>query len=232
VFKIECRFACVGLLFNKPTKKGGDMSKKSKFFIILGVFLFAYFMLFDSPRVRYAILDMFSMLQDYIRKHILLCLVPSFFIVGAISVFISQNAVMKYLRVEANKIIAYGGSISSCTFLPLFSKTAFGEEKIAVSNDSEKVKKKLPKLVDFGSGKCIPCKMMFPVLDVLKKKYKGKLEVVFMDIGKHYVEAKKCGIKLIPTQIIYSFKGKEVYRHEGYIPQEQLEKQLLKVGIK
>lgn len=93
------------------------------------VFLAAYFIPFDHPRVKSAVIEMFTMLQDYAHKHVLLCLVPAFFIAGAISVFISQAAVMKYLGSEANKVVAYGvASVSgailavcSCTVLPLFA---------------------------------------------------------------------------------------------------------------
>ncbi len=105
------------------------MNQKKKFAIIILVFSAAYFIPFEHPRFRTAIFDMFAMLQDYAHKHVLLCLVPAFFIAGAISVFISQAAVMKYLGAGANKVIAYGvASVSgailavcSCTVLPLFA---------------------------------------------------------------------------------------------------------------
>ncbi|HNT44566.1 MAG TPA: permease [Syntrophorhabdaceae bacterium] len=100
-----------------------------KFLILLGAFVGAYFIPFDNPSVRKAILESFYMLQDYAQKHVLLCLVPAFFIAGAISVFISQASVMKYLGPAANKCLAYSvASVSgtvlavcSCTVLPLFA---------------------------------------------------------------------------------------------------------------
>jgi hypothetical protein len=97
--------------------------------LLLGVFLFAYLVPFSSPVVRNAIMEAFLMLQEYARQHVLLCLIPALFIAGAISVFISQGSVMKYLGGKANKVLAYGvASVSgailavcSCTVLPLFA---------------------------------------------------------------------------------------------------------------
>jgi uncharacterized membrane protein YraQ (UPF0718 family) len=99
------------------------------FAVILGVFLFAYLVPFSSAVVRNAIMEAFFMLQEYARQHVLLCLVPAFFIAGAIAVFISQGSVIKYLGGKAKKAVAYGvASISgailavcSCTVLPLFA---------------------------------------------------------------------------------------------------------------
>jgi len=101
--------------------------------LMLAVFLLAYFLPFASlstgstaPRV---IREALLMLQDYAHHHVLLCLVPALFIAGAISVFISQAAVMKYFGAAARKVVAYSvaavsGTIlaaCSCTILPLFA---------------------------------------------------------------------------------------------------------------
>ena len=100
-----------------------------KMAIIVGVFLAAYFIPLHSPRVLSAILSAFYMLQDYARLHVLTCLIPAFFIAGAVVNFISSQAVLRYLGPAANRVVAYGvaavsGSIlavCSCTVLPLFS---------------------------------------------------------------------------------------------------------------
>jgi len=81
---------------------------------------------------------------------------------------------------------------------------------------------RLPRLVDLGATKCIPCKMMAPILEGLKKEYKGRLEVVFIDVWENPDEAKKSGIKIIPTQIFYDASGKELYRHEGFFSKEDI----------
>ena len=106
------------------------LSKDVKVFAMLvGVFLLAYFVPFASLLVRRSALEAFLLLQEYARQHVLLCLVPALFIAGAISVFISQQSVVKYLGARANKVLAYGvASVSgailavcSCTVIPLFA---------------------------------------------------------------------------------------------------------------
>lgn len=105
------------------------MSERNKLLLMVGVFLGAYFLPIEQARVQGALVEAFTMLKDYAREHVLLCLVPAFFIAGAISVFVRQDAVMRYLGAGANKVVAYGvASVSgtilavcSCTVLPLFS---------------------------------------------------------------------------------------------------------------
>lgn len=81
---------------------------------------------------------------------------------------------------------------------------------------------KLPRLVDLGATKCIPCKLMAPILEELKQSYAGKLEVQFIDVWVNPDEAPKYGIKLIPTQIFYDAAGKELFRHEGFFAREDI----------
>ena len=76
--------------------------------------------------------------------------------------------------------------------------------------------KALPRLVDLGADKCIPCKMMAPLLVELRSEYEGTLKVEFIDVWKNPEEAPKYGIKLIPTQIFFDASGKELFRHECF----------------
>ena len=93
------------------------------------VFVLFYFLPVGCKRFDNAVLESLYLVKWYAREHVLLCLIPAFFIAGAITVFINQNAVMKYLGPKANKLIAYGvASVSgtilavcSCTVLPLFA---------------------------------------------------------------------------------------------------------------
>jgi thioredoxin 1 len=80
----------------------------------------------------------------------------------------------------------------------------------------------LPKLVDLGAGKCIPCKMMAPILDELKETYADKLEVIFIDVWENPDKAKEYGIQMIPTQIFYDATEKELFRHEGFFSKEDI----------
>ena len=105
------------------------MKEKTKIFIIIAVFIFFYFMPFSNYRMPQAILESLLMAQDYARQHVLLCLIPAFFIAGAIANFISQENVIKYFGASANKFLSYtvasvSGTIlavCSCTVLPLFT---------------------------------------------------------------------------------------------------------------
>lgn len=100
-----------------------------KFALFVAVFLAAFYIPFSNSRVSSAILESFHMLQEYAREHVLFCLIPAFFIAGAISNFVSQDAVIKYFGSEAKKWVSYAvASVSgtilavcSCTVLPLFA---------------------------------------------------------------------------------------------------------------
>ena len=80
----------------------------------------------------------------------------------------------------------------------------------------------LPRLVDLGADKCIPCKMMAPILEELKTAYAGQFEVEFIDVWKNPDAGKPYGIRSIPTQIFIDAGGKELFRHEGFFPKEDI----------
>ncbi|MEX2444248.1 MAG: permease [Alkalispirochaeta sp.] len=103
--------------------------KKNRLLLaMVGVFLLAYFVPWSAPRVSGAVQEGFLMLAEYAREHVLLCLIPAFFIAGAITIFLNQQSVIKYLGPDAPKLTAYSvASVSgtilavcSCTVLPLF----------------------------------------------------------------------------------------------------------------
>jgi uncharacterized membrane protein YraQ (UPF0718 family) len=105
------------------------MHERSKLLILVGVFLVAYIVPWSHPTIRQSGLEAFLMLQEYAREHVLTCLIPAFFIAGAIAVFVSQASVLKYFGAQAHKVLAYAvASVSgtilavcSCTVLPLFA---------------------------------------------------------------------------------------------------------------
>jgi len=105
-----------------------DLSPNKQLFVFFLLFLIAYFVPFDHPVVVRSILEAFLMLSDYAREHVLLCLIPAFFIAGAIMVFVNQQSVIRYLGPKAPKWLSYSvASVSgavlavcSCTVLPLF----------------------------------------------------------------------------------------------------------------
>ena len=89
----------------------------------------------------------------------------------------------------------------------------------------------LPRLVDLGAGKCIPCKMMAPILEELKTEYAGKLEIEFIDVWKDPAAGDAYGIRVIPTQIFYNAGGKELFRHEGFYSKEDILKKWQELGV-
>jgi len=95
----------------------------------------------------------------------------------------------------------------------------------------QKQQKHLPRLVDLGAGKCIPCKMMVPILDELKMEYKGKFDVVVIDVWKNRSAGRKYRIRVIPTQIFYDAAGKELYRHQGFFAKDDILKKWKELGI-
>ena len=105
------------------------MKEKHKFISILTVFLIAYYAPFEALKLSGPVYEALMMLQEYARQHVLLCLVPAFFIAGAISNFVSRQSVIKYFGAKANKVLSYSvASVSgailavcSCTVLPLFA---------------------------------------------------------------------------------------------------------------
>ena len=91
--------------------------------------------------------------------------------------------------------------------------------------------KTLPRLVDLGANKCIPCKMMAPILEDLKQTYAGKLDVEFIDVWQNAEAGGKYGIRVIPTQIFFDAAGKELFRHEGFFAKEDILKTWKQYGV-
>ena len=90
---------------------------------------------------------------------------------------------------------------------------------------------RLPKLLDLGATKCIPCKMMAPILEKLKKDYAGRLEVEFIDVWQNPGAGKQYKIELIPTQIFFSDSGKELFRHVGFYGRDDILAKWKELGV-
>jgi thiol-disulfide isomerase/thioredoxin len=90
---------------------------------------------------------------------------------------------------------------------------------------------KLPRLVDLGADKCIPCKMMAPILKELKTEYAGRMDVEFIDVWKNPDAGKPYKIQLIPTQIFFDASGKERFRHEGFFGKEDILAKWKELGV-
>ncbi|MFH1221295.1 MAG: thioredoxin family protein [Candidatus Eisenbacteria bacterium] len=90
----------------------------------------------------------------------------------------------------------------------------------------------LPRLVDLGRGTCIPCKQMAPILEELSREYEGRAIVEVIDLRYRPQAAMEYGIKLIPTQVFFDKKGVEVWRHEGFMPKDQIVAKFQELGVK
>jgi thioredoxin 1 len=101
----------------------------------------------------------------------------------------------------------------------------------AGGGDSPQSDKPLPRLVDVGAGKCISCILMKPILEELRRLYKGQLEVVFVDIGDDPDARKPYDVYVMPTQIFYDASGRELFRHEGFMSREDIEAKWSELGI-
>ena len=86
-------------------------------------------------------------------------------------------------------------------------------------------------MIDLGADQCVPCKMMAPILEKLKKDYEGKAAIIFIDVWKNSDPARQYGIRAIPTQIFFDAGGREVQRHVGFMSEKDIVQQLTKMGV-
>jgi thioredoxin 1 len=93
------------------------------------------------------------------------------------------------------------------------------------------VAKALPRMLDLGSTTCKPCIMMVDVMNALRTQYSKTLQVEFIDINENRDAASQYGIRAIPTQIFFDADGKEIFRHEGYYPKDDIVAKFKELGI-
>lgn len=89
----------------------------------------------------------------------------------------------------------------------------------------------LPRLVELGSTTCVPCKMMAPVLDDLRKEYPASLQVEFIDVTENRAAAEEFAIRVIPTQVFLGKDGKELFRHEGFFAKADIVAKWKELGV-
>ena len=130
---------------------------------------------------------------------------------------------MKKILIIIALIVAIG--------LVMYAKRIDTKSKTEVIKSVE-TRNDIPRLLDLGADKCMACKAMDPVLEKLRKEFKGKLQVDFMDVWKNSKEVEKYKVQSIPTQIFFDANGKELYRHIGFISEEDILKKWKELGIK
>lgn len=89
----------------------------------------------------------------------------------------------------------------------------------------------LPRMVDLGAGKCIPCRLMKPVLDELKRDFADRFVTEFIDVWENPDAGEPYGIEMIPTQIFYNAEGKELFRHAGFYGKEDILGKWKELGV-
>jgi len=109
--------------------------------------------------------------------------------------------------------------------------TATGTPAQTVSAEKVESEKMLPRLLDLGAGKCIPCKMMAPILEELKHAYAETFKTEFVDVWQDPEPGRKYGIRVIPTQIFFDADGKELFRHEGFFSKEDILAKWKELGV-
>jgi len=89
----------------------------------------------------------------------------------------------------------------------------------------------LPRLVELGAGKCQACKAMAPIIEQLRKEYAGRIEVESIDVIEDRERARQIDFNLIPSQVFFDADGKELWRHEGFMPKDQIEAKFAELGM-
>jgi thioredoxin 1 len=118
---------------------------------------------------------------------------------------------------------------------PIEVSAAWAKEQAALAKDNLVDKARAsgrPSMVDFGASGCRPCDMMAPILEMLKKKHEGKANILFVHVREEQVLAARYGVQSIPVQVFFDKDGKEVFRHVGFFPQDEIEKKLAEMGVK
>ena len=89
-----------------------------------------------------------------------------------------------------------------------------------------------PTVIDLGARSCVPCKQMAPILESLAREYRGRAEVLFIDVHEDRAAAGKFRVQMIPTQIFFDARGREVKRHIGFMDRAAIVKELRTAGLK
>ena len=143
--------------------------------------------------------------------------------------------IAEYLRQQKQQelIAQHIKTIGQRTNIGVAADWAKAQAALAKDNPVDKARASgKPSLVDFGSKGCRPCDMLAPILETLKKKYDGQANVLFVSVVQDQILTARYGVDSIPVQVFFDKDGKEVLRHEGFYPQEDIEKKLAELGVK
>jgi thioredoxin 1 len=143
----------------------------------------------------------------------------------------TKKAILVLLGSLAFWIGACRSESAQKTPAPASKETAAEGIVLVTNNLNLDFSRHLLTFIELGADKCIPCKAMQPIMKEIAAEYKGKVQVVFYDVWKDPEPARKYGIQLIPTQVFLDKNGKEVFRHTGLFPKDELVAFLRKQGV-
>ncbi len=185
-------------------------------------------------------------IQDYLEKHVLKDVrvsdgeVKKFYnenkeLFGGASLGQVREQLRQYLLGEKNQRIVVEHIRDLGKKMEILVAGAWLKRQAVLARDNPVEKARAsgkPSLVDFGADGCMACDMLAPIIEEVKAKYAGKVNVVLVHVSRRQVLAARYGIQAIPVQVFYDKSGKEVFRHVGFFPREQIEKKLLEMGVK
>ncbi len=119
--------------------------------------------------------------------------------------------------------------------IPVFVSAGWVERQVQRARDNSVDKARAsgkPTFASFGADTCIPCQKMAPTREAVREKYDGKLNVVYVHVGKEQVLASRYGVQGIPLVLFFDADGREVLRHTGLMSQDQIESKLAEMGVK
>lgn len=149
-------------------------------------------------------------------------------IVTALAVVVAGAVILKKGKTPGE---SQTETVAAATSGPAAGAVANATPAAETSKASPAITAKLPRMVDLGAGKCIPCKMMKPILDDLKANYADQFITEFIDVWENPDAGKKYGIEMIPTQVFYDAEGKERFRHVGFYGKEDILGKWKELGV-
>jgi len=144
------------------------------------------------------------------------------------------DGIRQYLLQDKKQqaVNAYIDSLGETVKLRINDKWVEAQSHLAMDNPVDKARRSgKPTMVEFGATGCVPCDMMQPILDNLRKNYPDKLNVVFVHVREEQILAARFGIRSIPVQVFYDASGTEVFRHVGFYAQTEVVKQIGQMGV-
>jgi thiol-disulfide isomerase/thioredoxin len=144
------------------------------------------------------------------------------------------DGIRQYLLQDKQQqaVVAYIEGLGASVDLRINEKWVEAQNRLATDNPVDQARGSgKPTMAEFGATGCVPCDMMQPILDTLRKDYPQKLNVVFVHVGEEQVLAARYGIRSIPVQVFFDAEGREVFRHVGFFAQDDVNRQLTKMGV-